>query len=111
MKNSINLNDNIVVLDYEHNFANVLLESDCYLRTTSTDGDSLSIREAISFKKKCIVSDVVSRPRCVVTYKYDNNDELEAVIRNIANIDIDFKNCEVVNAVPDLAELYMGIIK
>ena len=43
-----------------------------YFRPTSTDGDSLAVREALDAGANVVVSDVVNRPESVLTYKYGN---------------------------------------
>jgi len=50
----------------------VLKKSDCMIRATLTDGDSISIKEAIYLEKNIICSDVVSRPTPCTTYTNDD---------------------------------------
>ena len=40
-----------------------------FIRPTFTDGDAVSIREALSFNCSVIASDVVQRPKSTVTFK------------------------------------------
>jgi len=54
-----------------------------YLRPTSTDGNSISIHEALYFKAKVLASDVVDRPDGCITYHYKNNEDLQNQILNI----------------------------
>ncbi len=56
-----------------------------FLRLTSTDGDSISIREAIHFGCPVLASDVVPRPDGVKLYGYGNQDELNALLRGLKN--------------------------
>jgi glycosyltransferase involved in cell wall biosynthesis len=59
---------------------------DCFLRLTSTDGDSVSIREALHFNCKVLASDVVPRPAATISYSYgDSDDLLKKVLRLIAS--------------------------
>ena len=44
-------------------------ESDIFVRATCTDGDALSIREAMYFKIPVVTSDIVPRPEGVVLFK------------------------------------------
>lgn len=49
---------------------------DVYVRPTSTDGDSVAVREALDEGISVIASDVCDRPEGVIVYKYGNEDEL-----------------------------------
>lgn len=44
-----------------------------YLRPTSTDGNSISIHEAMFFGSKIIASDVVARPDKTIVFDYDDD--------------------------------------
>lgn len=57
--------------------------SDCYIRFTATDGDSLAVREALYFNKKVIASNIVDRPEGVELVEFDKN-KLEEKIRTIS---------------------------
>ena len=55
-----------------------------YVRPTSTDGDSVAIREALDEGTIVIASDVCKRPEGVVTYKFgDEKDLLQKITTNI----------------------------
>ncbi|MGT2455738.1 hypothetical protein ACU4GI_21975 [Cupriavidus basilensis] len=55
-----------------------------FLRLTSTDGESVSVIEALHFGCTAICSDVVERPQGAVIYKYGDFDNLvEVVASNI----------------------------
>lgn len=47
-----------------------------FLRLTPTDGDSVSVREALYFNSKVIASNVTSRPKGCILYDYGNFDDL-----------------------------------
>ena len=54
--------------------------TDVYVRPTSTDGDSLSVREALEAGAQVVASDVVARPAGCTTYKFgDERDALEMI--------------------------------
>lgn len=55
---------------------------DVYFRPTSTDGDSVAIREAIDCGAIVVASDVTARPEGVVTYKFGNNKDAFEKIQN-----------------------------
>ena len=60
----------LVLLEGNRELWPVLEVSDVFLRLTSTDGESVSVQEAIHFGCKVIASDVVPRPQTVNTYRY-----------------------------------------
>lgn len=72
---------------YPHslNFLALMRRSDIVLRPTITDGDALTIREAIFLGKPVIASDVVARPAGTTLYRSENVDELYAAIRKVAS--------------------------
>ena len=47
----------------------IWMKSDVFVRSTCTDGDALSIREAMYFKVPVVTSDAVPRPEGVVLFK------------------------------------------
>lgn len=53
---------------------------DLFLRTTATDGESISVLEALHYKCPVVASDVVPRPNGVTTYQYGN---FEALVRSV----------------------------
>lgn len=59
------LTENILLISHSHSFMEVLKLSDVFLRYTTTDGDALSIHEALFLGKPVIASDVVDRPNGV----------------------------------------------
>lgn len=57
-------------------FHSVLQIADTYVRPTTVDGDSIALREAMALGLHCVASDVVPRPRGVVTYCSTDGDAL-----------------------------------
>ena len=56
------LEDRILLTDKSMSFVRLISESDIVLRTTNTDGDSITVREALALGKPVVASDVVARP-------------------------------------------------
>ncbi|SHK16515.1 Glycosyltransferase involved in cell wall bisynthesis [Clostridium cavendishii DSM 21758] len=81
------------VLFYEVDNAELyplLSKSDIFIRATNTDGDPLSLREAIDFNVPSIASDIIKRPDEVITFKNRSVDDLyEKMIRLINNLEIE----------------------
>lgn len=97
--------DNVFIINEFHDFRNVLKLCDAYIRNTTTDGDSLSIYEAIEQKVTVFASDCVTRPAvCRLFCKIELVDfvsELKLVERIKRP---DSEECE--NAVEKILDLY-----
>ena len=65
-RQNIKLNDNIIVINGNHSFFKVLELSDSFIRNTITDGDSISVREALFLNKKVFATNCVNRPNDVI---------------------------------------------
>lgn len=64
-------------------FINLIKQSDIIIRPTNTDGDAVTIREAIYLEKPVIASDVVVRPKGTVLFKNRDVDDLYSKIENV----------------------------
>ena len=53
-----------------------------YIRPTSTDGDSVAVREALDMGARVVASDVCSRPYGVRVYRYGNQEDFATVLRD-----------------------------
>jgi len=79
-KKSITLNNNIIILSGSHSFVEVIKKSDCLIRNTSTDGDSLSVKESLYLGKPVIATNAVQRPKGVTLIDYGSNSSLQNAI-------------------------------
>lgn len=68
-----------------HSFFELLKLVDAFIRDTATDGDSLSVREALYLGVPVLATDVVPRPRGVIEFKYNDSSSLEIAISKIKN--------------------------
>lgn len=66
---NVALSTNIVMLSFPHSYFEIIKRVDATIRNTSTDGDSLSIRESLFLKKSTFATDVVQRPAGTVLYR------------------------------------------
>ncbi len=103
---SIHVPDNIYFINYQHEFFNIIKLSDILIRATTTDGDSLSVKEALYLNKNVIASDCVSRPSGCVLYKNRNFSDLQNIISNFDNHRKTESNREVENGYIKIKELY-----
>ena len=83
VRNKISLGSNIkLLIATKFSFVNVIRVSHCFIRATTTDGDSLSIREALYLSKDVICSDCVSRPSGCILYPTNDYSSLFNIITN-----------------------------
>lgn len=73
---------NILFLSEPHPFVEVIKLSDVFIRSTTSDGDSLSVKEALYFNKKVIASDCVDRPNGCIIYKTNDIISFEMCLEN-----------------------------
>ena len=64
-----NIQNNFYIYTNPLSFPALLKISDVFLRPTNSDGDALSIREAIDLKVPVVASDCVIRPNGVALFK------------------------------------------
>ncbi len=80
--NNITIPDNIFIINYNHSFYEIIKISDVFIRNTTTDGDSISIKEALCLGKIVLSTDVVQRPEGVLKYKLNDKEKLIYLIKN-----------------------------
>lgn len=61
----------------------LLKKAVAYLRTTSTDGDSVLLREALGLGVPCLASDANKRPEGCAVYKYGDSSDLIMQLKSI----------------------------
>lgn len=96
---------NVLFIDKPHPFIPILKAVDCYVRATTTDGDSLSIKEALYVGTNVIASNCVERDASCTLYTAGDNTNLKQAI-------LDFNPVPVhapPNAFADLLKLYTDV--
>jgi glycosyltransferase involved in cell wall biosynthesis len=73
---ALDLEDCLLLMNESISFVKLMEVADIMLRPTLTDGDSLSVREALFLGKTVIASDVVTRPEGVVLYRNGSTEDL-----------------------------------
>lgn len=101
------LEEYILLLEKPCSFVRLMDESDIVLRTTNTDGDSISVREALALGVPIIASDVVERPEGTILFKTRDVDSLVEVIANTSNKGRSHKVDDMV----DYSKVYSNIYK
>jgi glycosyltransferase involved in cell wall biosynthesis len=78
--NNSGLEKNFHLANEQLSFVKLMQQADLVVRPTNTDGDSLSIREALYLGKPIITSDVVIRPEGSILHKNRDIDDFEQKI-------------------------------
>ena len=71
-----NLETEISLLPKPISFVRLMQQSDLVIRPTASDGDALTVREALFLKKPIIASDVTVRPEGTILFENRNSDDL-----------------------------------
>ena len=111
-KEKIKLNNNVMVISELHPFVEILKISDCLIRNTTTDGDSLSIKEALYFRKKVLASNCVARPEEVQLIKSSNKNSIKNdILCCFAGKNILENQSELINGGDQVIDLYNKLLK
>ncbi len=70
------LNDVIYIHSGSISFVNLIQKSDVVVRATNTDGDAITVREAMYLERPIIASDVVNRPDGTILFETRNSNDL-----------------------------------
>lgn len=79
------LSSHILIWEKPLSFVRLVQMSDIVLRTTNTDGDAISVREALYLGKQIIASDIVKRPEGTILFKNRDARDLVKVIFDVAS--------------------------
>jgi len=72
LNRKIKLTKNILLISCQHSFYKVIEMSDGMIRNTTTDGDSISVKEGLYLNKLVYCTSVVERPKQVIIYSKGN---------------------------------------
>ena len=59
----------------------IIMESDVFVRPTTTDGDAVSVREALYFNIPAVASNVVPRPQGTILFKHNDLEDFYLKVR------------------------------
>lgn len=99
------VSQSVFFIGYPHPYYEVLKRVDCFVRNTSTDGDALSVKEAMNLGVKVLCTDVVDRPRGVSLFRYCDEASFEMAMKQAGNV-----ACDVEDASVKLLQLYHEIL-
>jgi glycosyltransferase involved in cell wall biosynthesis len=80
---------------------------DAFIRPTTADGDSISVREALTLGIPCVASDVCARPEGTITFRSGDADDLVAKL--VEAIEQKSVSVRSPDAGPVMLELYEAI--
>lgn len=83
--NISDFHDHFLLMNDQISFVRLITYSDIILRPTNTDGDALTVREAILLGKPVLASDVIPRPPETILFRNRDNDDLESKLISIIN--------------------------
>lgn len=89
---TLKLEDEILLIKENDSFVKIIEESDIVLRPTNTDGDAITVREAIYLGKTVLASDIVKRPEGTSLFKNRDFDDFELQLKKQINIVLQGKN-------------------
>ena len=89
------LGDRMLLLDSPLSFVKLIEKCDIVLRTTNTDGDSITVREALALGKPIVASDICSRPEGTILFSNRN-------VTSLVNAIMSVKDSK--SAIPDEAQ-------
>jgi glycosyltransferase involved in cell wall biosynthesis len=73
----LSLQDHFLLISEKLSFVRLIENADIVIRPTNTDGDALTVREALYLGKPTIASDIVERPEGTILFKNRDMDDLE----------------------------------
>lgn len=82
----LGLTNNFLLLNNKLSFVKLIEQSDIVVRPTNTDGDALTIREAIFLHKPVLASDVVVRPEGTYTFKTRDINDFELKLMTLITL-------------------------
>ena len=94
---SLGISDLFLLVKEPVSFVSLIRHSDIVCRPTMSDGDSLTVREAIAFSKPVVVSDAVERPEGSILFRSRDINDLEKVIAQTVNEKLDGLKKETVS--------------
>lgn len=101
---NINIPPNVYIINTSHDFINILRNSNAFIRATTMDGDSLSVKEALYFGLPVFATNVVDRPKGVIMFS--DFEELEKLFLDCV---FDKQEYDVKNSFNEILKIYENI--
>lgn len=100
---------NVYFFDYPHNYFELLKEIDIFIRYTTTDGDSLSVKEAMYLGKPVVCTDVVDRPDGVIKCKLYDEESFRRCLEEAADRTSKSTYGNIKNGAEEILEIYKNL--
>lgn len=81
--NELGLTDDFLLINEKLSFVKLIERTDIVLRPTNTDGDALTVREALFLGKPVVASDIVERPAGTTLFSTRNADDMVTKLKLI----------------------------
>ncbi len=101
--------ERVIFIDVPHDYFEILKRVDVFVRNTSTDGDSLSVREALYIGIPALCSDCVERPDGCTLFHYNDLHSFATACKTLKNEAS--KPHKMLDATHYLSELYGDLFK
>lgn len=110
--NERHLQSNFLLTNEKLSFVKLMEQADIVVRPTNTDGDSITIREAVFFKKPVLASNIVKRPEGVHLFRTRDIDDFEKKITKLITLNFERDPSEKFTSALhlQLSKLYSEII-
>jgi glycosyltransferase involved in cell wall biosynthesis len=106
--------ENFLFVTQPYTFYPFLTKSDLFVRPTNTDGDAISVREALYFKIPTIASDAAPRPQGATEFANRNLDDLvakaEQVLRDLTWHKTQLASTEQPDNFTKVVEIYDSVL-
>lgn len=107
---AFSLTNDFLLVNEKISFVRLIESTDIVLRPTNTDGDALTVREALFLGKKVLASDIVERPAGTVLFKTRDINDLESKLEFLIHQGINSKVEHNNNDKEEYRKYYSGLI-
>ena len=109
-KQNISIPNNVLIINKQHSFFELIKLVDTVIRNTSTDGDSLTIKEALYLGKTVLCTNCVPRPNGCLKYSFGDTKSLKLLLEYPKHKDKNDKVETVENGADKILKLYKNLL-
>lgn len=106
----LGLKDDFILINEKLSFVKLIEKTDIVLRPTNTDGDALTVREAIYLGKPVVASDVIDRPAGTILFKNRDVADLTDKLSDVINKNLYKGNKNTNESANTYYEIYKNLI-